>query len=98
MFGTIIFNGVYAIALFMLHAELMTAGITLRVTASMSQFWSDTCCDTSPCEETNDHVIDAVFVDDECILLVDDTPAVLDQAIAIVIKVLLRIFISFVWL
>eukprot|EP00974_Lingulodinium_polyedra_P121506 11179261-Lingulodinium_polyedra.AAC.1 len=59
------FNGAYSIALFLLHAELVEAGITLRVRYDSREFWSNDEYDEDE-PHSNAHIIDAVFVDDEC--------------------------------
>eukprot|EP00973_Karenia_brevis_P020940 2879838-Karenia_brevis.AAC.1 len=74
--GSLIFNGAYSIALHMLHADLLDAGIVLRISASGQAFW----------DERHSHddaliIIDVTFVDDECVVLVAKSAKLLDDAI-----------------
>ena len=87
--GALTFNSVYAVALDMLAWELRRADIVFRVRVPDGAFWqrSDEDVDAS-----DDNVVDAAFVDDEAIVLMAKSPALLDRAIDITLKAVFRIF------
>ena len=76
-FGSIIFNGSYSIALFMLHDLLLEDNIILRIPSSGPDFWcrGEQTNEKHPPDTT---VVDVTFVDDECVMLSASTPKALD--------------------
>jgi len=86
--GGLIFNSSYSVALNMLHAEFRKNGLCLRLQVPNAAFWADGASD----ETVRTDVIDATFVDDECIVLMARTPALLDKSIEIVLGCLTKIF------
>ena len=86
--GATIFNTVYTVALDMLHWELEKANIVLRIQVPGEAFWQTADPDNEDC----DNVVDAAFVDDECVVLVARTAATLDTAINSLLIVLVDIF------
>ena len=86
--GSVVFNTKYAIALFLLEAELGKADLGLKVRSRSGEFWSD----GTRGADDEDKVIDVAFVDDLCIMLSARGGASLDVAIEIVLSTLIRIF------
>ena len=86
--GGIVFNNAYAIALDFLSWELSRARIAFRVAVPTGAFWDP------PDPENGDFecVVDAAFVDDECLVLMASSPAQLNCAIDVLFKVLLLSF------
>eukprot|EP00972_Heterocapsa_arctica_P025375 3737129-Heterocapsa_arctica.AAC.1 len=67
----------------MVRDALLDAGIALRLRPGPHAFWGDSAmpeeapCDGAPLVP----IVDAAFVDDECLMLTASSPAVLDAAI-----------------
>jgi DNA-directed RNA polymerase subunit RPC12/RpoP len=91
-FGATIFNSVYSIGLNMLRDALMDAGIVLRLKLKGGDvFWSSDN-DESDAGDTIVLVIDAAFVDDECIMISSMSPTLLDSAINVLLSTLAKVF------
>ena len=76
VFGSMVFNTPYALALMALNDELMNRGVVMRIhDGNITNETSD-----SSCEEVH-HVLDVTFVDDECIMLAADDSRSLADAI-----------------
>ena len=76
VFGSMVFNTPYALALMALNDELMNRGVVMRIhDGNITNETSD-----SSCEEVH-HVLDVTFVDDECIMLATDDSRSLADAI-----------------
>ena len=89
VFGTVIFNGAYGIALNMMSTDLIRDGVTLRLPRKECAFWSGYIADAKHvCDE---NIIDAAFVD-ECIVLLAKSPNLLNRAIHKMLDVVCRVF------
>ena len=87
--GATMFNSGYAIALDMLHWRLAQENIVLKVTVpDQGTFF----CSREPSEQETTDVVDATFVDDECIAIVGTTPRVLERAIDVLLDTVTTIF------
>ena len=87
--GSTIFNSGYAVALDMLHWRLAQQGITLRLKLPKSgAFWG--CCSDEDADQKD--IIDATFVDDECIVILGTTPRVLVRAIDSLLEITTTVF------
>ena len=76
LFGRMVFNTPYALALMALNDELMNRGVMMRIhDGNITNETSE-----SSCEEVH-HVLDVTFVDDECIMLAADDSRSLAAAI-----------------
>ena len=76
VFGSMVFNTPYALALMALNDELMDRGVVMRIhDGNVTNETSD-----NSCEEAH-HVLDVTFVDDECIMLAADDSRSLADAI-----------------
>eukprot|EP00973_Karenia_brevis_P002825 383944-Karenia_brevis.AAC.1 len=87
--GGTTFNSVYGVALDMLAWELKKAGIVFRVKVAVGPFWQ--APENSSYGEDAD-VVDATFVDDECIVLLACRADLLDKAIDALLVILFRVF------
>lgn len=95
-YGATIFNSSYAVALMMMRDALLEAGIVMRLAPGTSEFW----CDDGPAAEHGDDgdearsvpVVDAAFVDDECLMLTAASPALLDTAVDALLAIVHRIY------
>ena len=76
VFGSMVFNTPYALALLALNDELMNRGVVLRI--HDGNITNETI--DSSCEEVH-HVLDVTFVDDECIMLAADDSRSLADAV-----------------
>ena len=86
--GSTTFNSAYALALGMLSAQLADAGVALKLTVP-----SEAVCLTSSSPGVGDeNIVDAAFVDDECLVLMAPTPHELDMAIDTVLKSVTTVF------
>ena len=85
--GGMIFNCAYTLALRVIHRRLKDAGIILRLNFHRGPFWaSESEYDSGDAaQQSSTHVIDATFVDDECIILIAKSPRVLFRAIRILL-------------
>ena len=93
VFSTVMFNGTYSIALSMLYSELAKLGLGLRISRSESAFWGpDPHVRAQQC--VSETVIDAVFVDDECLVLLATAPTRLNQAIRALMGAIVNVFVS----
>ena len=99
--GSLLFNSAYAVALDMLHWELSEAGISLRVHVEGQCFWCPPGGGNPPeCAFSTrsvgassfEEVVDATFVDDEAIVVMASTAALLDVAIDKLLEIVTRIF------
>ncbi|CAK0880854.1 unnamed protein product [Prorocentrum cordatum] len=90
IFGATVFNAGYSVPIKMLHEEMRRKGITLRVRSGGKAFWGTTEDDGEEAA-TEEEIIDATFVDDECIVLVAASPQLLDRAIQTLLEVLCRL-------
>ena len=87
-FGSLIFNGGYAIALSMLHDDLDSAGVALTVHESPEAFWAQEGTDlSSPLS-----AIDATFVDDEGLVIMAPSPHQLDISVDKLLSAVVRVF------
>ena len=76
VFGSMVFNTPYALALMALNDELLNRGVVMRIhDGNITNGTSD-----SSCEEAH-HVLDVTFVDHECIMLAADDSRSLAAAI-----------------
>ncbi|CAK0793594.1 unnamed protein product [Prorocentrum cordatum] len=91
IFGATVFNAGYSVPIKMLHEEMRRKGITLRVRSGEKAF-RGTTEDEGEEAATEEEIIDATFVDDECIALVAASPQLLDRAIQTLLEVLCRLF------
>ena len=76
VFGSMVFNTPYALALMALNDELMDRGVVMRIHDGNI---TNEACDSS--REEVHHVLDVTFVDDECIMLAADDSKSLADAI-----------------
>ena len=90
-FRSTIFNSAYAVALFAIRDKVLCDGMVLRVKMPSDALW---CGDGEPASFDDDGVpiIDVAFVDDECVMVAAASPALLDEAINVVLEVVTRIF------
>ena len=73
MFGSRLFNAAYSVALMMLYESLKKADICLKLPCfACSPLDDRSVADSEP--ESFERVVDAVFVDDECIALLATSP------------------------
>ena len=86
--GMTTFNSAYTVALDMLAFGLKQHEITLVVQVPTAAFWSAPV----PCNTECTDVIHATFVDDECCVLMAESPLALDKAIAVLLEVLVPTF------
>ena len=87
--GATMFNAGYAVALDMMHWRLAQEKITLKLAVPKNgAFFSSY---GTPDQEYTD-VVDATFVDDECIAIVGTTPRVLERAIDVLLDIVTTIF------
>ena len=86
-FGATIFNCAYAVGLGMLHAELLQANLVLRTQRCGKSMWEAPAADGD-----QENIIDATFVDDECVLLTAASPVLLDKGIDKLLCALTRVF------
>ena len=86
--GAIVFNSGYTVALDILHWRLKKHGVILRLKTPQGVFWS------KPGDETAERtdIVDATFVDDECIVLLAHSPKRLSLAIDITMETLITVF------
>ena len=89
--GGTMFNSVYAQALLMCRELLKSEGIVLTVKAS-SSFWATDHNESGP---GHHDILDATFVDDQCVILVASSPECLDRAIKILLRVIVNVFSVF---
>eukprot|EP00959_Pyramimonas_sp_CCMP1952_P443569 9286222-Pyramimonas_sp.AAC.1 len=87
------FNGACSIALFMLYSELAKIGLGLRLSRCEGTFWNANPHDGALTSRV-EHVIDAVFVDDECLVLLASTPTRLNSAIRALVQVVVQTFVA----
>eukprot|EP00973_Karenia_brevis_P073166 10164253-Karenia_brevis.AAC.1 len=85
--GPLIFNAVYSIAVKMLLQKLKSAGIVARFKHPNGLFWMGA---GDECEDED--VIDVIFVDDACFILMAKSSKILDKAIAVLLKALVDVF------
>jgi hypothetical protein len=85
-----LFNSAYALALAALHGELETEGIVLKLAYRAGPFWGDVREMDDSSEEQN--VLDATFVDVECLILTAKSPKLLLKAVRIALRVLTKVF------
>ena len=83
--GSILFNATYSLALGEVHARLREAGILLRLECHRAPFWGNCSLGKAVSKE---YVVDATFVDDECIVLFARCPRKLRDAISLLLEVL----------
>ena len=76
VFGSMVFNTPYALALMTFNDELLNRGVVMRI--HDGNITNETS--NSSCEEVH-HVLDVTFVDDECIMLAADDSRSLSEAI-----------------
>ncbi|CAK0837731.1 unnamed protein product [Prorocentrum cordatum] len=91
VFGATVFNAGYSVPIKMPHEEMRRKGIALRVRSGEKAFWGTTE-DEGEEAATEEEIIDATFVDDECIALAAASPQLLDRAIQTLLEVLCRLF------
>jgi hypothetical protein len=90
-FGATIFNSAYSLALVMLRDDLLDAGVALRLKCGSTEFWNGQSSDAGDAEDDTP-IVDAAFVDDECIMLTASSPRALDIAINTLLKVIVRVY------
>ena len=84
-----IFNSGYAVALDMLHWRLAQQGISLRLKLHKAgAFWGG--CSDEDADQKD--IIDATFVDGECIVILGTTPRVLVRAIDSLLEITTTVF------
>jgi hypothetical protein len=81
--GGLMFNSSYAITLQMLHDRLGKRGVVLRLIYREGPFWcpSGGGLPDAPDQAEDAHVLDATFVDDECLILIGAPPKILRESI-----------------
>ena len=90
-YGSTIFNGSYSVALFILRDALLDADIVLRIPSGGNDFWAQSNNNVGE-ERPETAVVDATFVDDECVMLAAATPKILDSSIDALLKATTEIF------
>ena len=90
-FGATIFNSAYSIALFAIRDELMKANIALRLHSSKEDFWAQ-IGENERCGQPETAIINATFVDDECVMVAAVSACLLDKAIDAMLSILTRIY------
>jgi hypothetical protein len=81
--GPCIFNAGYAVALGVLHAGMVEAGICIRLKHPSQMFWMG----ADPLDESV-HLIDVTFVDDEAVILMASSAGQLNTAISALLKLI----------
>jgi len=88
--GATVFNSGYCVALDILHFRLKSHGILLRVKVPNEPFWKE---QSAPRPDDNmQDVVDATFVDDECIILIASSPRTMEKAIDILLDTVIEVF------
>ena len=82
------FNSAYSIALDIMSHELAEAKVSFRVRVPDGAFWAEACENNTDTED----VVDAAFVDDECLVLLASSPRALDLAIEVLLRTLVVTF------
>ena len=82
------FNSAYTVALDMLAFGSKQHEITLVVQVPTDAYWSE----PDPCNTDCADVIRATFVDDECCVLMAESPLALDKGIAVLLEVVVPTF------
>ena len=90
-----LFNSAYALALAALHGELQTEGVVLKLAYRAGPFWGDVREMEDSSEEQN--VLDATFVDDECLILTAKSPKMLLKAVQIALSEITKVFKCYAW-
>ena len=86
---------IYAKALKSLRQKLRDADITMHLKRDdESSFWSSSSSSTDKSCQGADEIVEAVFVDDECIFISASFPQKLDYAIDYFLKSIISIFNS----
>ena len=86
--GGMTFNSVYSIALDIMTWELAKQEVCLRVRVPEGAFWNDVDADNTDLED----LVDAAFVDDECLVLLSKSPRLLDLAVQVLLRILVVTF------
>ena len=90
--GALTFNSVYTVGLDLLRWALEQDGLTLRLPVPSSPFWGHP--DSTVYADADASIIDATFVDDECVVLMAARCSDLDRAIDRLLCVLYDTFDS----
>ena len=89
------FNAAYSIAVFMLTESLEKEDICLRIACFDCAPWDDATVAGGGVPVSSERDIDAVFVDDECLVFLAATPKLLDAALTTLLGHLLCVFALF---
>ena len=88
-YGSPIFNSTFSVAIILVHDALVDADVVLQLAYDGAAVWTP----TPPCSESpKTDVLDAAFVDDTVLFLLSKSASGLDDAIQILLTLLLRIY------
>ncbi|CAK0843813.1 unnamed protein product [Prorocentrum cordatum] len=89
--GSLVFNSAYTPALDMLRWRLRQDGVTLRIPQAPGAFW-----EPAPADDPREcEIVDAIFVDDEVVILLSESPRALARAINVLLEILIGTFSDF---
>ena len=92
VFGSMVFNSPYALALMAIRDELLEVGVVLRLRPGDGCPWSVPDDLNDDAGDDGVIVLDVTFVDDECIMIEASSPPELAASIACTLEVVQRIF------